>query len=725
MKSYPRQPDSTSTPFESDFEQTEAEPNNFLRNTWLMVLERKWYALAIFFVTVAAVATYTFLATPAYRGIASVQVLKHGPQVMRVADVMDSSITTDQDFNTQIKILESITIVQNVVARLTPEELKLLTEPYLKSGNEPPSALSLIYDNRKILPQRLTLLTLIQFVHPNPKIAARIANLLASEYIAYNTRLRVEESLKAVDELKDRADQQRKRVDEIANALQTFRQRGNLISLMQSKDIVTEKLKALNMLTTQTNSRLKEAEVRWNQVNEWTKAGQDLAVLPFIASQPKVSQLLLQVTTQKLALSQLQERYKAKHPRLSEATNGLSQTGQELKSALAMAATSIKSEYENARQNDEGARTALSDQETKSLDLDKFAVEYENLNRDFRVNEQLLESMMSRMRETSVTSSIEMESARIIDRAFESTKPISPRKTFNMALGIFGGLFLGVGFAFLIATLDDKIKTPFDVETLVGLPLLGVIPRVKRMEQPDKAQIVSNGTDRMVTESFLTLYSSLRVNDESRNAKLILVTSTLPGEGKSFIATNLGLTFAAQGQRTVIIDCDLRKPNIERSFRLNADKGVVNYCANAATLDEIVTKNVHPNLDIITVGARAKNPIQLLNSKEFEGLVAELGKRYDRVLFDTPPLGAVSDALNILPLMDGAIYAIRFNEAKRGAVQRCAQRLRSANIPIFGAVMNDMKAELSGAYYYMDTNSKSFKEYYNPKMPDASVRAAS
>ena len=136
-------------------------------------------------------------------------------------------------------------------------------------------------------------------------------------------------------------------------------------------------------------------------------------------------------------------------------------------------------------------------------------------------------------------------------------------------------------------------------------------------------------------------------------------------------------------------------------------------------------KNVHPNLDVITVGERAKNPIQLLNSKEFEGLVAELGKRYDRILFDTPPLGAVSDALNILPLMDGAIYAIRFNVAKRGAVQHCAQRLRTANIPVFGAVMNDMKAGLTGAYYYMDTNSKAFKEYYDPKMQDAPARAAS
>ena len=723
MKLSSRPSGSNNSFVETDSDHAEPEENHFLRNSWLMVMERKWYALGVFAITVLIAATYTFLSTPIYSGFVSVQVLKHGPQVLRVADVVESSVTSDSDFNTQIKVLESLAIAQNVAARLTPEETKLLTDPFKSRSGEPASAAGIIYKGRKISPQRLTLITIIQFQHPSPKMAARVANLLATEYIAYNSRLRIEESLKAVDDLKDRADQQRKRVDEIANALQSFRQRGNLISLMQSKDIVTEKLKALNMMTTQTNSRLKEAEVRWNQVRDWTKTGRDLAELPFIASQAKVSQLNVQVTTQKMAVAQLQERYKDKHPRLIEATNGLAQTEQEFKMALDTAATSVKSEYENALQNDEGARKALVDQEAKSLDLDKSAVEYENLNREFRVNEQLLESMMSRMRETSVTSSIEMESARIIDRAVEPNNPISPNVVVNLALGVVGGIFLGISFAFLLATIDDKIKTTFDVETLVGLPLLGLIPRVERMEQPDKAQIVSNGADRMVTEAFLSLYSTLRINDESRNAKLILVTSTLPGEGKSFIATNLALTFASQGQRTIIIDCDLRKPNIERSFRLNVNKGVVNYCSNAATLDEIIVKNVHPNLDVIAVGARAKNPIHMLNGKEFETLVAELRKRYDRVLFDTPPLGAVSDALNILPLMDGAIYAIRFNGAKRGAVQRCAQRLRSANIPVFGAVMNDMKAGLTGAYYYMDTNSKAFKEYYDPKMQDAPARA--
>jgi capsular exopolysaccharide synthesis family protein len=723
MKSSPQPPRRFNRPGNNpETEDGEMEESNFLRNSWLLVLERKWYSLAVFLVTVLAAAIYTYMSVPIYEGTATVQVLKHGPQVMRVADVVESSITSDVDYNTQIKVLQSVAMVQNVANRLTPEEVKLLTDPYRSRSGEPPSPVGIIYSHRDVTPQRLSLMTVIQFRHPNPKMAARVANLMATEYISYNSRLRTEESLKAVDELKERAEQQRKRVDEIANSLQAFRQRGNLISLMQSKDIVTEKLKALNMMTTQTAARLKDAEVRWSQVQNWTKSGRDLAELPFISSQPKVSQLLLQVSTQRLALAQVQDRYKGKHPRLLEALNAVTQTEQELRDALDTAASSIKGEAENALQTDEGARKALAEQETKSLELDKASVEYDNLQREFRVNEQLLESMMIRMKETSMSSSIETESARIIDRATEPGSPISPKVGVNLGFGVLAGLFLGFTFAFVIATIDDRVKTTFDVEALIGLPLLGVIPRVDRMEQPDKAQIVSNGADRMIVEAFLSLYSILRVNDESRDAKLLLVTSTMPGEGKSFIATNLAQTFAAQGQRTIIVDCDLRKPNVQQSFRLNTNLGLVSCCLQGARLDDVICKNVHPNLDVLAVGGRAKNPIQLLNSKEFENLVAELGKRYDRVIFDTPPLGAVSDALNILSLMDGAIYIVRYNFIKRGMAQTCVRRLLSANIPVFGAIMNDMNLGAAGDYY--TENRKLLREYHDAPAGNAAVRAS-
>ncbi|MEI6464893.1 MAG: polysaccharide biosynthesis tyrosine autokinase [Verrucomicrobiota bacterium] len=687
------------------------DPAQF-RNTVLMVLERKWYAVAVFLVIALGTLLYTFLSVPKYESVATVQVLKHGPQLLRVADVVESSVTSDNDFNTQIKILESVTIAKNVAAKLTAEEVELLAPPAKAGAKEGRNPIEVILQGRKILPLRFTFMVGVRFQHQNPRMAARIANLIVSEYIAYNTRLRVEESLKAIDELKDRADQQRKRVDEIAAALQAFRQRGNLISLLQSKDIVTERLKALNGMATQSNARLKEAEIRWRQVQDWMKTNRNLAELPMIAGQPKVSQLSQQITTYRLAFEQMRERYKPRHPQWIEITNVLAKAESELTEAIKTAVASVKAEYESALQSDEAARKALAEQEVRSLEVDKSGLEYENLNRDFRVNEHLLESMMARMRETSVTSSIESENARIIDRAYEPNVPVSPQIAINLAIGLSAGLFLGLITAYIIAMVDDRIKTAFDIETMVGLPLIGIIPRVERMTSHDRAQLVFNGADRAATEAFLSVYTSMKLNDECRNARLILVTSTLPGEGKSFVASNLALTFASQGQRTLLVDCDLRKPSVQGAFRLRTTKGVSGYCLQEAPLDSIITRDVHPYLDVIVAGARPRNPIQLFGSKEFETLVAEVARRYDRVVFDTPPVGVVSDALNLLPMMDGAVYAIRFNAVLRRVARRHARSLMATSIPIFGAVFNDLNAGVTGGYY-VDQNSKHFKDYYD------------
>jgi capsular exopolysaccharide synthesis family protein len=300
-----------------------------------------------------------------------------------------------------------------------------------------------------------------------------------------------------------------------------------------------------------------------------------------------------------------------------------------------------------------------------------------------------------------------------VDHATPSpeNKPISPNVPLNLGLGVVGGLGLGLAFAFFVAFIDDRVKSSYDIEGVVGLPLIGIIPQIKRMEVADKAQIVVNNADRQVAEAFLTLHSSLRLKDESKNAKCILTTSTIPGEGKSFISTNVALTFAAHGDRVVVVDCDLRKPNIHKSLRLENLKGVIDVSAGKATIDEVVIRNVHPNFDVIPTGGRAKNPTQILNSKGFELLISDLRKKYDRVFIDSPPLAAVSDALIILPLVDGSIFTIYFNKVRRKAAQFAAKKLLEANVPNFGAVLNGLNLAVSG-YYYAQYYDKSYKDYY-------------
>lgn len=678
----------------------------------LILRERAWYIVLVFTLVFSAATIFTFTRTPLYQSVASVQLLRNGPVVMQVQEVVNNDIRSAEDLNTQVKVLESFAIVQRVADRLGGEDLKSFLAPYQKTAaTEPVSPAEVIFKNRKIVPVRLSLVLQVQYTHPDKFIAAKVANLFIDEYIAYNSRQRIEDSMKAVDDLKERAEQQKKKVEELAINLQAYREKNKMVSLDKGKDIVTEKLKALNAYVTQTTSRLNEAEIRWRQVQERKATPALLLDLPFVSSQSLITQLVQQVSAQKIVISQLREQYRDKHPKMIEAVNSLAQTERELSRAIDSTAAMFEADFQTAKRNDEEARANLVRQEAESLEIDRFAVEYSNLERDLGINEHLLNNILGRMRETSMSSTIETQSARVVDRAAPALRPFSPNIPLNLALGFLGGLALGTAFAFFVAYIDDRVKSSFDIESVVGLPLVGIVPEIKRLEQPEKAQIVANNQDKQVVESFLTLHSSLRLKDESKRAQAILVTSTIPGEGKSFTTTNLALTFAAHGEKVVIIDCDLRKPNIHKSFRLENIKGVIDICAGTQTIDQVVCKNVHPNLDIIPAGGRAKNPTQILNSKNFELMLSDLRKRYDRIFVDTPPLAAVSDALIILPLMDGSLFTIFFNRVRRKAAQFSARKLLEVNVPCFGAVLNGLNLAVSG-YYYAQYYDKSYKDYY-------------
>ncbi len=690
----------------------DGSPHRSLRDYLLILRERMWYVIVVFLVVCSASLVYTFSRTKQYTASATIEILRRDAVVMKVAEVRDSELRGPEDLNTQVKLLESYAIVEKVAERLVGEDAKAFMAPYDKGGSgDPIMPREIIGANRLITPIRQTRVLVVSYTHPNPVVAAKVANLFVDEFMTYNARQRMSESMKAVEDLKNRADTQSKKVQEIGINIQAYKERNNMVSLDQRKDIVTEKLKALNSLLTQSAARMKDAEVRWQQVQEARRDGIPLSDLTFIAASPLISNLSQQVAAQKIALAQLQQRYRAKHPKMLEAVHSLSQTEAELARALVTAASNVLSEYETNRRSYEQTRDDLAAQETEALKLDRMLLEYKSSQNELEVNEQLLASIVARMRETAMSANIETQNARRLDRALPPGNHSYPRYLTNIAAGVFGGLGFGLAFAFFVAFIDDRVKSAFDIEAVVGLPLIAIVPQIRRLEAIEKSQVALSNADPQAAEAFLSLHSNLRLKDESKNAKVILVTSTTPSEGKSFVSSNLALTFAAHGERTIIIDCDLRKPNVHRSFGVPNLKGVIDFCVGGADLDSLILKNHQPNFDILPTGGRAKNPTQVLNSPEFGRLFAELRKRYDRVVVDTPPLAAVSDAMVLLPLVDGSVFTIMFNHVRRKAAQFCARRLTQTNVPCFGAVLNALNVSASG-YYYAQYYDKSYKDYF-------------
>ncbi len=680
----------------------------------LLLRERIWYIVVVFLVIFSSVLVYTLSETKIYQSRSLIQILRRDPAVLKVQSVTDNDIRSLEDLNTIIQVLESGSIIQQVSNRLTGEKLAQFMAPYLKGGGgDPLTPAEVLFRNRIIVPRRNSLVIEVLYRHPDRYIAAEITNMFVEEFISYNSRVRINESVNAVDELRSRVNTQRKKVEELANQLQTYRETHKMVSLDQRRDIVTETLKARNILVTQTAARFKDAEVRWKQIQEFRETGRDLTELSFIATQPIIGQLKKQQAEQKVLVAQLSERYRAKHPRMIDATRTLAQIDAELDKATAEAASIVEGDYQSALRNAEEARSGLVEQETQSLGIDRAGLEFESLDRELKIEEQVLQHLMGRMRETTMSSTLDTQNARVIDQAYPSQPEnyVKPVILLNLGLGLVGGLGCGLLVAFFVAFIDDRVKSSFDIEALMGLHLLGIIPQVRKMTVPEKAQIVASHSDRQVSEAFLTLHSSLRLKEESKNARCILVTSTIPGEGKSFTTTNLAITFAAHGEKVVVIDCDLRRPNIHKSFRIPNQRGVIDLCGGEATVDDVVVSGLHPNLDVIPAGGRAKNPTQVLNSIGFEQMLAELRTRYDRVFIDTPPIAAVSDALIILPLVDGTLFTVFFNKVRRRAAQYAARRLLDSHVPNFGAILNGLNMNISG-YYYGQYYDKSYKDYY-------------
>jgi capsular exopolysaccharide synthesis family protein len=680
--------------------------------TYLLTLrERIWYIVVVFLAVFLSVLVWTLAKQKTYESSARVQIFRHEAVVMKVQNVMDDTVSSAEDLNTQVKILESDAILSKVAEHLSGSTRERLLAPYRDKNGGVPGVLGVLRGHRRIVPQRQSLMVDVVFQHPTPEVAALIANAIVDEYIAYTVNIRVEDSLKAVEELKARADTQRAKVGQIAIDLQNYRQANNLVSLDQRKDITTEKLKSMSAHLTETANIMADAGVRLKQVQERRQNKQDLTELSFIASQPLIVQLIGQVAAQKIGIAQLRDHYRERHPTMIQAMNSLAQTEQELARAVDAAAAAVEVEYQTASRNNEEARQALAAQEEASLKLDRYGVEYDNRERDYEVNVKLLEDILARMGETSMSGTIESQSARVVDRAAPPGAPTSPNIPLNVGLGFVGGLFLGVACAFFLAFIDDRVKSVFDIENVVGLPLLGVVPHMKGDDAQEKSTVVVNDSDRLVGEAFRSLYAGLRLKEESKAAKCILVTSTLPGEGKSFVVTNLALAYAAHGERTIIVDCDLRRPSVHRTLGLENKHGVIDCVAGKITVGQAVVHTKFAGLDALPSGGRAHNPTQALNDPKFEQLIAELRTRYDHIFLDTPPLAAVSDALMLLPLSDGCIFTLCFNKVRRKAAQFCAQKILDTNVSCFGAVLNNLNLNVSG-YYYSQYYDKSYKDYY-------------
>jgi succinoglycan biosynthesis transport protein ExoP len=688
-------------------------PQRSFKDYALMFRERVWYLIVAFFIIFSGSILYTFNKTKVYTAVAMVQLLRDDPSAMASAELEPNQIRSAEDLNTQISVLNSGTIVRGVERRLQDDERERFMAPYADalSFTGPLSPAELLGKNRKVMPQRGSLMIGVGYTHPDPIIAARVANLFADEFINYNLTLNIDGSMKAVEDLRIRADQQKERVEELELKIAEYREQNNAVSLDSRENIAGTQLARLNEIKLNTKNVNDNLETRWNLIESYRREEKNLWELSFIAEQSRVSNLLDRMSGTKIQIASLSKRYREKHPVMIQQLQTLQESEAELVLAVANSVDKLGAAYAESKSNFELASQRLAEKELELIQLSKTRVEYSSLEREMDVQQGFLQALVGRMTQERAAVNLKNPNSRVIDEALPPLRHSSPNMVMNLAAGLFGGLAVGAGLIFVVAFLDDRVKSAFDIEGTIGLSMLGVVPRIKKLDSSSKAQAVASNVDRHVTESFRSIHSALKLSDESKNAKVIVTTSTVPGEGKSFISSNLALTFANHGEKTLLLDGDLRLPNVARSLQLENEYGLLDYVEKNVGLDEVIMTEVYPNLDVLPSGGKSKNPTQVLNSAKFEAMLAELRGRYDRILIDSPPLAAVSDVLNVLPLADGVLYLIKFNTVKSKTVAHCVRRLWESNTPIFGAILNNIPSAVS-SYYYSSYSDKAYQDYY-------------
>jgi len=351
------------------------------------------------------------------------------------------------------------------------------------------------------------------------------------------------------------------------------------------------------------------------------------------------------------------------------------------------------------------------------------------LERDRSVLSQTYRLLRQKHEEAKISQASQVGKVRIIDLAIPSIRPIKPNTKTNLMLGLILGLGLGIGGAFLLEYLDNTVKTVEDIERK-GQPILGMIPAIggqhydkkrykKRTGNQGQGADVSNNHSseaerlqrRLIThedpkspiaEAYRSLRTSLVYSPSGEQIKSILVSSPGPGEGKTTTVANLAITYANLGKKTLLLDTDLRRPVLHRVFSVKRDPGVTNYLSgNIEDFNELVQKTDIENLYIVSSGVVPPNPSELLGSERMLALISHLEKEWDMVLFDSPPLVAVTDATMVSKEIDRIVMVVKSGGTDKGAFARTLLALQNVEAPLAGVVMNAVTSKNSyGSYYY-------------------------
>lgn len=704
----------------------------------LVAIFRRWRWLMVAVVAISVGVAYAILErmTPTFRATSTVVVSPKAPQIIAdIKEIIDLPDGGRRDFDdyiqTQLDIVRSQQVAELVLDELDLwDDERLFRRPTEPTDPEEAGVLRLKRATelaKQIRARRVpdSLIIQVQFEHEDPELASQIANSVARNYVNQNLSLRRTMLDRASNKLKTLLEERRVTKDAAENRVRELEDELNIAVVATRRKEVGEDRSYYNQLLREANRQVTEAEALVQRLDTIKRTGIYGVPLPQALDNSVLSTLKVQYMTIKNEVSELELVYGERHFKL----RGAKQRLRQVRHAIRLEITQF---FEIAQGNLEQARThqhrfqSMFD-EARSED-EKLAVAVEeHVRRSKALDEEtaLYDRLRKRLEETTITTSLASASnnVRILDQALIPRKAVWPRRVPIIGGSIIFGLILGAALILLLERVDTTIRDKEHAErVLVGVPCLGLVPTISATTGvPDLEGLrmrdlyVFENSLSEPAEQARTLRTNILFLSAERKLKTLLVTSALPEEGKTTIAVQTGITLAAAGGRTVLIEADMRRPRLGATLNVRQDCGLSTYLANRDTdVGEVVQKTLVPNLDVIVCGLIPPNPAELLNSLRLNQLLAKLHEQYDMVIIDSPPVNAVSDALVMASRVDGVLIVAKAKRTTSEALRTAYRSLLNVDAPVIGTVLNDLHRGSFGYY----KRGKYYRKGYYRRSPD-------
>ena len=702
------------------WDQIPREPH--LLDYFIILRKHQWLILTFLLTVVTVVTIASFKMKPVYQAAARVEVDRESQSELPFQGPNSYDEISDMEnyIETQTKILQSETL-----ALMTIKSMDLGRYPefggasnslaWTRTGTAQarPAILGAFLGRLAVKRVPNSRLVEVQFEAEDPQLAAQVVNSHIQNYIEQNFRSKYDATTQASNWLSGELEELRIKVEKSEDARIAYERQNQIWQTNEKKDITTEKLGDLSKAVTDAQTAMAEKEALYRMA-----VGGNVDALPAAQLNPVLQDLLKRKVDLDEQYLVAVDQYGPNYPKVLRLAAQQRDLDANLKKARQTIIDGVQQDFNTARNRVELMQQNLDKQKAESNDLAEKLVQYQILLHDAESNKLLYDGLLQKLKEAGITAGLRSSNIRVVDPALTPSSPSRPQKARNIFLALLVGLVGGVGLALFREYLDNTVKSPDDIEALTGLPSLAVVPSLPGLNghqgrRAGAAALQSASGPRVellsyvqpksqISEAFRALRTSLLLSQADHPPQVILVTSALPREGKTTAAVNLAVTLAQLGDRTLLMDSDLRKPGIRRALNLTIGKeaGLSSYLAGVSTLDEVLVP--HPtisNLEALTTGPVPPSPADLLSSHRMREAIAELRLRFKFIVIDSPPVMAATDAVILSALTDGVLLVVRSGETPKEAFTRTRDLLAAVKCRLLGVVLNAVDSSAPDYYY--------------------------